>query len=90
MSNIEKISFVGFLLLALLAGQVPAAQEDFYDETVLRTLELEFSQSDWWNQLEDNYQAGENIIAALTVDGVTYEDVGVRFHEVQSTVMEKG
>jgi spore coat protein CotH len=87
MSNVEKISFVGFLLLAVFARYVPAAQEDFYNETVLRTLELEFSQSDWWNQLEANYQTKENIIAALTVDGMTYEGVGVRFRGNTSYMM---
>jgi len=79
--------FVGFFLLALFVRQVPAAREDFYDETVLRTLELEFSQSDWWNQLEANYQTKENIIAALTADGVTYEGVGVRFRGNTSYMM---
>jgi hypothetical protein len=87
MSNVEKISFVGFLLLALFTRQVPATQEDFYDETVLRILELEFSQSDWWNQLEANYQTKENIIATLTADGVAYEGVGVRFRGNTSYMM---
>jgi len=56
-----------------------AQDEDFYDETVLRTLHLEFAEPDWWRQLEANYDAKENILATLTVDEVVCESVGVRF-----------
>lgn len=55
-----------------------------YDEAVLRTIALEFSQADWWSQLASNYQAQENIPADLTVDGVLYPDVGVRFRGMTS------
>lgn len=55
-----------------------------YDEAVLRTIYLEFFQADWWSQLERNYQTGENILADLTVDGVLYPDVGVRFRGTTS------
>ncbi len=50
-----------------------------YDETVLRTLELRFEPADWWDQLTANYGTGENILADLTVEGITYPEVGVRF-----------
>lgn len=50
-----------------------------YDETVLRTFELRFESPDWWDQLTANYGTGENILADLTVEGVTYPEVGVRF-----------
>ncbi len=50
-----------------------------YDETVLRTFELRFEPADWWDQLTANYGTGENILADLTVEGVTYPEVGVRF-----------
>ncbi|MBT7859431.1 MAG: T9SS type A sorting domain-containing protein [Gemmatimonadetes bacterium] len=56
----------------------PAANT-LYDETVLRTLELQFAQTDWWDQLAANYGTGENILADLTVEGITYPEVGVRF-----------
>ena len=87
MSNRRKILFVGFIFSTLFVRQVNAAQEDFYDETVLRTIQLEFSQRDWWSQLEANYQAKENILATLTVDGVAYEGVGVRFRGNTSYMM---
>ncbi len=68
------------LVFSLLVASTGLAQdEDFYDATVLRTLHLEFSQPDWWSQLEANYDAKENILATLTVDDEVYEDVGVRF-----------
>ncbi len=87
MGNMKKISFIGFLLLALFVQQVNANSDDFYDETVLRTIQLEFSQRDWWSQLEANYQAKENIPATLVVDGVTCEGVGVRFRGNTSYMM---
>ena len=66
---------------------VVVGADDFYDETVLYTLELEFAQSDWWDQLTANYNAKENIAATLIVDGMVYEDVGVRFHSNTSYQM---
>jgi CotH kinase protein/Lamin Tail Domain len=74
----SKMGFVLLVLLALLQPVLVVA-DDFYDETVLRTLRLEFSQSDWWSQLTANYQAKENILATLAVEDVVCEDVGVRF-----------
>lgn len=64
-----------------IAESMESSEDPFrlYDETVLRTINLEFSQSDWWNQLQKNYNAGQNILADLIVDDVVYPDVGVRF-----------
>ena len=81
----------GVLLLALAVfpwcQAALAQEEDFYDETILRTLQLEFSQSDWWSQLTDNYQTKQNISATLIVDDATYEGVGVRFRGNTSYMM---
>lgn len=57
-----------------------------YDETILRTMSLEFDQNDWWEQLTTNHNAGQdkNILADLIVDGITYHDVGVRFRGLTS------
>lgn len=52
---------------------------DFYDETVLRTINLTFSQADWWQQLTNNYVSEVEIPADLAMDGVTCPGVGVRF-----------
>lgn len=62
-------------LLAL--GGMPAA--GLYDESVLRTFELRFTQEDWQAQLAANYSTEVNVAADLIVDGVTYPGVGVRY-----------
>ncbi|MBN1510251.1 MAG: CotH kinase family protein [Sedimentisphaerales bacterium] len=64
-----------------------AAGEDLYDETSVPVLQLEFSGADWWQQLQNNYQTKTNLAAALTVDGVVYEGVGVRFRGNTSYMM---
>jgi hypothetical protein len=55
-----------------------AQAQDLYDDTVLRTVHLDFPDPDWWNQLLANYDAKINIPADMTVDGITYPAVGVR------------
>ena len=61
----------------LLQGDRPSS--GLYDETVLRTIELNFTQEDFWEQMTANYDSEENIPADLVLDGETYPDVGVRF-----------
>ena len=70
---------VAGLVLAVSCQSVYSAGEDLYDETMLRTLKLTFSQANWWTLLTNNYQSKTNLPATLTVDGVVYEGVGVRF-----------
>jgi hypothetical protein len=60
---------------------------DLYDETVLRTLYLQFPNEDWYEELEDFYRTGVEVPADLTVDGVTYKSVGVRFRGNSSYTM---
>ncbi|MFA6111047.1 MAG: CotH kinase family protein, partial [Candidatus Latescibacterota bacterium] len=69
----------------LLQGDQAAS--GLYDPTVLRTFELTFSQSDWWEQLTANYESETEIPADLTVDGVAYPGVGVRFKGMTSYMM---
>lgn len=62
------------------ASQVESNRSaELYDVGVLRDVHLEFSQEDWDDQLTDNYGTGINILADLTVDGVLYPGIGVRF-----------
>ena len=83
-----KARVLAILTVVLLCSAMSfAEEEDFYDDAVLRTLRLEFPQSNWWSQLEANYQAKENILATLVVDEVVYEDVGVRFRGNTSYMM---
>lgn len=81
------------LLAAIAVACLPAAgalAQDMYDPAVLRTFHLSFDQPDWEQQLRDNWEAdqqsgGETLIPAdLTVDGVTYTDVGVRIRGYSS------
>lgn len=50
-----------------------------YDPSVLRTLFLTFDEEDWEKQLQDFKRSDVEVAARLTVDGRTYENVGVRF-----------
>lgn len=50
-----------------------------YDESQIRTIELTFSQSDYWQQLTNNYASRTDLPATMIVDGKTYQNVGVRF-----------
>jgi spore coat protein CotH len=61
----------------LITGNQPA--QGFYDESIIRTVNLEFPQANYWSLMAANYQSQTEIPAALTVDGETYDSVGVRF-----------
>ena len=74
-------------ILALFYQPAFAVGGDFYDETILRTLQLEFPQADWWSRLEANSNTEENITATLIVDDVAYEGVGVHFRGMTSDSM---
>ncbi len=54
-------------------------EQGFYKHDVMKTIYLEFSQSNWWNLLTTNYNSGTDLSATMTVDGVVYEQVGVGF-----------
>ncbi len=61
----------------LILGGLPS--EGLYDESVVRTIELQFDQLDYWDQMSDNYENGEDILASVVIDGEIYDSVGVRF-----------
>lgn len=67
---------IGLAALCLSAGQ--AAAQDFYDPSVLRTVDLQFHDANWWQLLQQNYVSQTNILADMTVDGQVYPGVGVR------------
>ncbi|MBL9031364.1 MAG: CotH kinase family protein [Phycisphaerae bacterium] len=64
------------IVLALAAGSAQA--QDLYDTTVLRTLNFTFVEPNWETILRNNYVSQTNLLGSLTVDGVTYPNVGVR------------
>ncbi len=77
--------FLGVWVVLCLPGF--AAGADFYDEAVLPVLKLEFSQANWYQQLQANYQAKVNLPATLIVDDIVCEGVGVRFRGNTSYMM---
>ena len=56
-----------------------------YDETTLRTVFLEFEDSDWEKELGEFARTDINVPARLTLDGQSYSGVGVHFHDREST-----
>jgi hypothetical protein len=75
---------------------VAGAATDLYDETVLRTIKLQFSQANYWTLLTNNKNSDDksgtqtNIPATLTVDDVTYPGVGVRFRGNMASYQQIG
>ncbi len=51
----------------------------FYEQASIRDIYLDFSDPDFWDELKDNYGSDDNIRADMTIDGVLYPNVGVRF-----------
>ncbi|MCC7395711.1 MAG: CotH kinase family protein [Planctomycetes bacterium] len=75
MKSLSLAALAVVLPLSQLRAQVP----DLYDLETVRDVYLQFSQSNWWTQLTNNYAPEINIAADMTVDGVIYPNVGVRF-----------
>jgi len=63
------------------------ADDGLYDESIIPEIYLEFSQANYWQLLEDNYDSGADLAATLTMNGVVYPNVGVRFKGQTSYMM---
>lgn len=61
----------------LLTGNM--VETGLYDESIVRTFEFTFTQSNYWTLLTQNYASKTNLLGTLKVDGVTYDSVGIRF-----------
>lgn len=61
----------------LIIGGLPST--GFYDESVVRNIEFTFPQANYWTLLTQNYASKTYLLANMTVDGVTYDSVGIRF-----------
>ncbi len=55
------------------------ASTGLYDSTLIRSVYLDFPQSNYWTLLTQNYQTHTDLLANMTVDGLLYDSVGVRF-----------
>ena len=50
-----------------------------YDSAIVRAVYLDFPQTSYWTLLTNNYSSKTDLPATMTVDGVFYDSVGVRF-----------
>ena len=50
-----------------------------FNVDVIDTIYLQFSNSSWFNTMVTNFNAGTELMATLTYQGVSYEQVGVSF-----------
>ena len=58
-----------------------------YDPTVLRTIFLQFEDSDWEKEMAEFYNTDVEVPATATVDGKVYKNVGVHFRGMSSFMM---
>jgi hypothetical protein len=61
----------------LLLGK--KANTGLYDSAIIRSIYLDFPQTNYWSLLTSNYASHTDILAKMTVDNVVYDSVGVRF-----------
>lgn len=71
--------------LRIIRGDKPG--EGFYSLDTIRSVYLQFDQPNYWSLLTNNYQSETEILATLTIEGVTYPEVGVRFRGNTSYTM---
>jgi hypothetical protein len=72
----------------ILGGKSP---DGLYDSSIIRRIDLTFSQSNYWQLMQQNYSSQTEIPATMTVDGVVYDSVGVRFKgETSYTMLPSG
>ena len=76
--NNSTMKSIAILSLSLFLGNALPGQ-DLYDESTVRDLRITFSQSNWWQLLDQNRPTESYIEADLEVDGINYPQVGVRF-----------
>nr|MBK9653165.1 CotH kinase family protein [Bacteroidota bacterium] len=64
-------------LRTLYTGGKP--DNGLYDQTQIKQVYLNFPQANYWTLLIQNYANKIELAAGMTVDGVLYDSVGVRF-----------
>jgi hypothetical protein len=69
------------LLITLVALFSAGFGQGFYDVSVVHTIELHFTQSNWDQILDSLWTSGndERLVASVTIDGIDYDSVGVRY-----------
>ena len=67
-------------LLLMVPPTEVLAQSALFDNSVVHEVRLEFAEPDWRQRMDALYVLGtDRLIGDLTIDGVSYSDVGVRF-----------
>jgi spore coat protein CotH len=61
----------------LVTGNIPST--GLYNQSTVETIELTFSQANYWTLLTTNYASKTDLPATLTYKGKSYPNVGVRF-----------
>ena len=68
-----------FTFFCLLMANFSIAQ-DFYDIEEIQTIEINFSESNWDQLLDNAYPSGEYIFAeSVTINGIVFDSVGVKY-----------
>ena len=65
-------------------SSVQPLQAKLYDNDVLRTIFIDFEDSDWEKELEEFHGTDVDVAARLTVDGKPYENCGIHFRGMSS------
>ena len=69
-------------------ADLPSARATgLYDPTTLRTIFLQFENTEWERELADFKNTDVEVPATVMLDGVTYRDVGVHFRGMSSFMM---
>lgn len=71
--------YISFIVLLLLCGKISA--QNFYDQTVIQKIEIQFTQTNWDYQLDTAKAGAEGYIMAqsVTINGVYFDSVGVKY-----------
>jgi hypothetical protein len=70
-----------FLFIAFALIGVHCQAQNFYDESVIQTIEITFAQSNWDQLLDNAYSTtGDYIMAtSVTINGTVFDSVGVKY-----------
>ena len=63
----------------LIIGNKSAPLNGLYDSSLIRSVYLDFPQSNYWTLLTNNYTTHTDLPATMTMDNIVYDSVGVRF-----------
>ena len=72
---------------ALTPSSVKPASTPLYDPATLRTVFFEFDSPEWESELLAFHNTDVEVPATMTLDGVTYKDVGIHFRGASSFMM---